>query len=74
MADVRDLYIRGQKQGDDEAFAEFLRASYANLTAIGVDRLMAAKEKLYNNCYELPPHTYDWGLDYCLSFMYSTRL
>ncbi len=73
MADVRDYYIRGQKRGDDEAFAEFLRASYACLSACGVDRLIAAKEKLFNNCYELPAHTYDWGLDYCLSFMYSFK-
>ena len=69
MEDVRELYIKGQKMGDDAAFAEFLRASYACLIACGVDRLMAAREKLFNHCYELPAHTYDWGLDYCLSFM-----
>jgi len=74
MEDVRELYIRGQKMGDDEAFAEFLRASFACLQACGVDRLMAAREKLFNHCYELPAHTYDWGLDYCLSFMYSNKL
>ena len=73
MADVRELYIKGQKQGDDEAFAEFLRASYACLSACGVDRLMHAKSKLYNHCYALPAHTWDWGLDYCLSFMYSIK-
>ena len=73
MADVRELYINGQKRGDDEAFAEFLRASFACLSACGVDRLIAAREKLFNNCYSLPAHTYDWGFDYCLSFMYSMK-
>jgi hypothetical protein len=71
MADVRDYYIRGQKQGDDVAFAEFLRASHACLKACGVQRLIDAKSKLYDNCYALPAHTWDWGLDYCLSFMLS---
>lgn len=71
MADVRDLYIKGQKQGDDAAFAEFLRASHACLTACGVQRLIEAKAKLYDNCYALPAHTYEWGLNYCLSFMLS---
>ena len=71
MADVRDYYIRGQKQGDDAAFAEFLRASHACLKACGVQRLIDAKSKLYDNCYSLPAHTYDWGLNYCLSFMLS---
>ncbi len=69
MADVRDLYIKGQKQGDDEAFAEFLRASLYCLKACGVDRLHAAREKLFANCYSLPAHTWDWGLDYCVTFM-----
>jgi hypothetical protein len=69
MADVRDLYVKGQKRGDDAAFAEFLRASHACLKACGVQRLIDAKSKLYDNCYALPAHTWDWGLDYCLSFM-----
>jgi hypothetical protein len=69
MADVRDLYVKGQKRGDDVAFAEFLRASHACLTACGVQRLIDAKSKLYDNCYALPAHTWDWGLDYCLSFL-----
>lgn len=69
MADVRELYIKGQKRGDDVAYAEFLRASHACLTACGVQRLIEAKSKLYNYCYALPPHTYDWGLAYCLNFM-----
>ena len=71
MSDVRDLYVKGQKMGDDVAFAEFLRASHACLQACGVQRLIDAKSKLYDNCYALPAHTYDWGLNYCLSFMLS---
>ena len=71
MADVRDLYVKGQKMGDDKAFDEFLRASYACLTACGLQRLIDAKSKLYNHCYALPAHTYDWGFQYCQSFMLS---
>ena len=69
MANVRDLYVKGQKRGDDEAFAEFSRASHACLNACGIDRLLAAKDKLFANCYALPPFTWTYGLDYCRMFM-----
>lgn len=69
MADVRDLYIKGQKMGDDVAFAEFMRASTACMNACGFYRLKSAKDKLFSNCYAFPPHTYDWGLSYCCSLL-----
>ncbi len=69
MADVRDLYIKGQKMGDDVAFAEFMRASTACMKACGHYRLKTAKDKLFSNCYAFPPYTYDWGLSYCLSLL-----
>lgn len=69
MADVRDLYIKGQKMGDDVAFTEFMRASTACMNACGHYRLKTAKDKLFSNCYAFPPYTYEWGFNYCLSLL-----
>ena len=69
MAEVRDLYIKGMKQNDDEAYAEFLVASLACLKACGLDRLEAAKDKLFANCYAMPPYTWQYGMDYCRNFI-----
>ena len=74
MHDVRDLYLSGVKRNNDEDFARFLVASLACLKACGLERLEAAKLKLYNSCYELPSHTYDWGMDYIYGLMASERL
>lgn len=73
MGRVRDLYLAGMKRGDDEAYEIFLDASHACLIACGVPRLFEAKSRLYNHCYYMPPHTYDWGLSYCLNFMSASR-
>jgi hypothetical protein len=74
MGAVRDLYLSGVKRNNDEDFARFLVASLACLKACGLERLEAAKIKLYNSCYELPSHTYDWGLDYIYGLMASETL
>ena len=73
MGRVRDLYLKGMKQGDDEAYEKFLDASHACLIACGVPRLFEAKSRLYNECYAMPPESWDQGLAYCLSFMSSPR-
>ncbi len=73
MGRVRDLYLKGMKQGDDEAYEKFLDASHACLLACGLPRLFDAKSRLYNECYAMPPQSYDWGLNYCLSFMSTSR-
>ena len=73
MGRVRDLYLKGMKHGDDEAYEKFLDASHACLLACGFDRLFAAKSRLYNECYAMPPEAWDWGLAYCLSLMSTTR-
>tara|TARA_R110002050_G_C8706631_1_gene495259 strand:- start:5 stop:493 length:489 start_codon:yes stop_codon:yes gene_type:complete len=72
MGRVRDLYIRGMKQNDDEAYAEFLVASLACMNACTISRLEEAKDKLFDNCYELPAYSWQWGLDYCRAFMRAT--
>ena len=73
MGRVRELYLAGMKRGDDEAYEKFLDASHACLLACGVERLFTAKQRLYNHCYFMPPHSWDWGLAYCLSFMSTPR-
>ena len=73
MGRVRELYLKGMKQGDDEAYEKFLDASHACLRACGLPRLIDAKKRLYNNCYAMPPESWDWGLSYCLSFMSKPR-
>lgn len=69
MADVRELYISGMKMNNDADYAEFLVASFACLTACGIERLQAAKDKLFANCYSMPPYAWDFGLDYCKNFL-----
>lgn len=44
MNEVRELYVKGFKNGDDEKFAEFMRASKANVLAVGKDRLDQAEK------------------------------
>jgi len=39
MGRVRELYLKGMKQGDDEAYEKFLDASHACLLACGLPRL-----------------------------------
>ena len=73
MGRVRELYLKGMKQGDDEAYEKFLDASHACLIACSVPRLFEAKTRLYNHCYHMPPESWDWGLSYCLNFMSSPR-
>ena len=56
MTKVRDLYVSGMKHNNDEDYAEFLVASLACLRACGLDRLYAAKDKLFSECYLVPPY------------------
>jgi len=69
MADVRTLYLSGMKMNNDADYAEFLVASLACLTACGIERLQAAKDKLFAHCYSMPPYAWDFGLDYCKNFL-----
>ena len=70
MSDVRDLYISGMKRNNDQDYAEFLVASLACLTACGITRLQAAKDKLFADCYSMPPYAWNYGLDYCKNFLH----
>ena len=73
MVRVRDLYVKGMKHQDDDAYAEFLVASLACMIACGIDRLVEARQKLYNDCYAAPSHVWDYGLNYCKGFMATSK-
>jgi len=74
MTKVRDLYIKGVKLNNDQAYEEFLRASLACLLACGLERLEAAKDKLFDQCYAAPPYVWQFGMDYCKNFMASSKV
>jgi len=71
---IRSLYVKGIKRNDSASRSEFFRASRANLEAIGHERLQHAKRRLFADCYDLPVHTLDWGMDYIKGFLTSRRL
>ena len=69
MSEVRELYISGFKQQNQEDSEEFMVASVANLGAIGKERILKARTILFDNLYEIPHFTLEWGLSYIYSLM-----
>ena len=69
MREVRELYISGFKQQNDEDYEEFMRASVANLNAIGKERIIDARQILFYNLYDIPAHCLDWGIQYIFGLM-----
>ena len=69
MREVRELYISGFKQQNDEDYEEFMRASVANLNAIGKERIIDARQILFCSLYDIPVHCLDWGIQYIFGLM-----
>ena len=69
MREVRELYISGFKQQNDEDYEEFMKASVANLNAIGKERILDARQILFCSLYEIPVHCLDWGISYIFGLM-----
>ncbi len=69
MKEVRELYISGFKQQNQEDYEEFMIASVANLGAIGKERILKARTILFDHLYEIPHFTLDWGLSYIYNLM-----
>ena len=69
MKEVRKLYISGFKEQNEEDYEEFMKASVANLDAIGQDRIIQARQLLFDDLYEIPQHCLDWGLSYIFGLM-----
>jgi hypothetical protein len=69
MSEVRELYISGFKQQNQDDYEEFMIASVANLNSIGKERILKARTILFNDLYEIPAHCLDWGISYIFSLM-----
>ncbi len=69
MSEVRELYISGFKQQNQEDYEEFMVASVANLGAIGKERILKARTILFNDLYDVPVHCLDWGIQYIFGLM-----
>jgi hypothetical protein len=69
MKEVRELYISGFKQQNQEDYEEFMIASVANLGAIGKERILKARTILFNDLYDVPVHCLDWGIQYIFGLM-----
>jgi hypothetical protein len=67
--EVRRLYISGAKNNNTEDYNEFMKASKANLNAVGKERILLARQTAFNHIDELPPHTLEWGLGYIFGLM-----
>jgi hypothetical protein len=67
--EVRRLYISGFKNNNTEDYNEFLKASKANILAVGKERILLGRQTAFNHIDELPPHTLDWGLSYIFGFV-----
>ena len=70
MKEVRELYISGFKNNNQIDYEEFMRASVANLNAIGKYRILDARQILFYSLYEIPAHCLDWGLSYIFGLMH----
>ena len=68
LREVRDLYISGFKNGNQEDLKEFLKASKANLNAVGSKRILEAKQIVFDEIDDIPNIALEWGLKYIFSF------
>ena len=68
MRKVRDLYISGFKNGNDEDFEEFMIVSAACIRALGKERIVKAKDILAQNTTDIPLQALDWGVRYINQF------
>jgi len=69
MREVRELYISGFKNNNQIDYEEFMRASVANLNAIGKERIIDARQILFCSLYEIPVHCLEWGISYIFGLM-----
>jgi hypothetical protein len=62
-----ELYVSGFKNGNQEDLEEFMRASKANLNALGQKRILEARQIVFDEVDDIPPCALDWGLGYIFS-------
>ena len=68
MRKVRDLYISGFKNGNDEDLEEFMIVSGACIRSLGKERIVKAKDILAQNTTDIPLQALDWGVRYINQF------
>ena len=68
MRQARDFYVRGMKQGDDEAYAEFMRISKESARACGMERIIKAQKLIEEQVDDIPTQTIVWGVEYLMQF------
>jgi len=68
MREVRELYISGFKNGNQEDLEEFMRASKANINAVGKKRILEARQIVFDEVDDIPAVALDWGLQYIFGF------
>ena len=69
MREARDLYIRGVKKRDGEAYAEFMAISKATARVCGLSRIMKGRQILEENIDDIPTETLKWGVEYLMQFL-----
>ena len=69
MREVRELYVSGFKNGNQEDLEEFMRASKANLNAVGQKRILEARQIVFDEVDDIPPCALDWGLGYIFNLV-----
>ena len=68
LREVRDLYISGFKNGNEEDFKEFMIVSGSCIRALGKERIVKAKDILAQNTSDIPLQALDWGVRYINQF------
>ena len=68
LREVRELYISGFKNGNDEDLEEFMIVSGACIRALGKERIVKAKDILAQNATDIPLQALDWGVRYINQF------
>ena len=68
LREVRELYISGFKNGNEEDFKEFMIVSSACIRSLGKERIVKAKDILAQNTTDIPLQALDWGVRYINQF------
>ena len=68
LREARQLYVDGVKNGDDEAFSEFMKVSEATVRGVGLFRIFNAAKVLEENIDDIPPEAITWGVSYIMQF------
>ena len=68
LREVRDLYVSGFKNGNDEDYEKFMLVSKACVRALGKTRIITAKVFLLNHVDDIPEEALEWGVGYLMQF------